>query len=378
MIVAIAVGLRFAVAGFGSNYDLDSYRIVADLVLDGENVYARTDRYNYGPVWFVILGAFEWIARLFSTPELFRLQIIALLSAVDVAVAVMVARRWGYGASAAFLLSPVAIIITGFHNQFDNLAVALGLAAVLVLDGRRDAPLGRRDMAGLGLLALSLAVKHVLIVFPLWLLLRQRTWSRRAAVVVVPYGLFGLFFVPWVDGGRAGMVDNVIRYRSYANAPFVSLFTGDVPPETLAMVVLLAAMALAAWLTRSTTLPEAFLVHLLVLVVFSPAVANQYLAIPLVAIAVWRTPWSWVWTAVATFFLVVDTDGLAVGGARSRLSTALFAEAIDDPGRYQLVIATLALAGLWMARTDRDAESGDGAPSAAASPQPAMPPVARS
>lgn len=345
-VVVAAVALRFAVAGFGSNYDLASYRIVADLVLDGENVYAGTDRYNYGPIWFVVLGAFEWTARLFSTPDLFRLQIIALLSAVDVAVAVMVARRWGGTAAAVFLLSPVGIIISGFHNQFDNVAVALGLAAVLLLDGRSEESLGRRDMAGLGLLAVSLSVKHVLVVLPVWLLVRQRTWPRRVAVVAVPYGLFGLLFAPWVGAGRAGIVDNVIGYRSYANAPFLSLFTGDIPSGIPATVLFVAAMALAAWFTRALPLPETLLVHLVVLVVFSPALANQYLAIPLVALAVWRTPWSWMWTAVATFFLAVDSDGLEVTEMQGSLSRVLFDSAKQDPGRYQLVVALLALAAL--------------------------------
>ena len=346
VVVSAAVGLRYAVALVGSNFDLESYRIVADLVLDGENVYASTDRYNYGPIWFGVLGAFEWVARVFATPELFRFQIITLLTAADLAIAAMVLRRWGPTPAAFFVLSPVSIIITGFHNQFDNLAILAGLGGVLLLDHEGDTR-GRftgRGRVGLGLLALSLVVKHLLVFVPVWLAARQATWRRRVVVMAVPWGVFGLSLLPWVAGGREGIVDNVLTYRSNANAPLLVLLTGELPPEMLASAVFVAAMLVGAVATRTLRLPEMLLVHLAVLVVFAPAIANQYLAIPLIGLVVWRTPWLWVWTCATTAFLVVDIDGFAVESLREKIPHRLYSDGLTDVARYRLVFLSLVVA----------------------------------
>ncbi len=43
------------VSSLGHTYDFDSYRLVANAITYGKNVYAWTPRYNYGPVWFNLL-----------------------------------------------------------------------------------------------------------------------------------------------------------------------------------------------------------------------------------------------------------------------------------------------------------------------------------
>ena len=55
---------RFWAGTLGHNFDFDSYRVVADLMAQGKNVYASTDRYNYGPVWFTVIHALDVLARL--------------------------------------------------------------------------------------------------------------------------------------------------------------------------------------------------------------------------------------------------------------------------------------------------------------------------
>jgi hypothetical protein len=51
-----SVALKMILATQGHNYDLDSYGIVASLVLQGKSVYANTARYNYGPLWACLLA----------------------------------------------------------------------------------------------------------------------------------------------------------------------------------------------------------------------------------------------------------------------------------------------------------------------------------
>ena len=54
LILILRVGIA---AQFTGNFDTESYLIVADAVLTGQNAYQATDRYNYSPVWsFVVAG----------------------------------------------------------------------------------------------------------------------------------------------------------------------------------------------------------------------------------------------------------------------------------------------------------------------------------
>ena len=52
LIVMAGVILRLTVMLFGHNFDFESYCIVGRLVTQFKNVYANTERYNYGPFFF--------------------------------------------------------------------------------------------------------------------------------------------------------------------------------------------------------------------------------------------------------------------------------------------------------------------------------------
>lgn len=175
---------------------------MAELQAAGENVYANTWLYNYGPPWFLLLGSFWRIASLTSSPiGLFRAEIIGLLNVVDLTLAGILYKRYGATAGLIILFSPISIIITGYHNQFDNFAVLLSLIGVLVIGDRVSGQFELHEWAGMFLLALSLGVKHVLLVFPLWLALRQETWTRRRGFLVVPGLMFLVLFGPWFGDG---------------------------------------------------------------------------------------------------------------------------------------------------------------------------------
>ena len=208
----LAVGLRLAVAGHQEGYDLASYRIVADLVHHGKNVYASTARYNYGPVWFHLLGGLRWLAQRFPDPYLaFGYAITAFLSLVDLALGALLLRRFGPGAALYFLLHPVSIIISGYHRQFGSVALLLGFLAALAFEraegedkGVGAAGLGSRRWTGLAALSASLVVKHALFAFPFWLAVRQRTRRGRLLVLFVPPAIFFASFVPYLGGGEPG------------------------------------------------------------------------------------------------------------------------------------------------------------------------------
>ncbi len=181
-VLAAGLAARFWVGRFGVNFDFDSYRIVIDLIRHGQNVYAGTTRYNYGPVWFNVLNLLDWLAR--HEIHRFRLVLTAFLSLVDAGIFWVLWQHCGKWPATFFFLNPISIIVTGMHNQFDNFAVLLGLLAVIRFGDDSENPVDARKFSALLLLGISLMTKHVLFLFPLWLAVRQRGLIQKTIVLL--------------------------------------------------------------------------------------------------------------------------------------------------------------------------------------------------
>jgi hypothetical protein len=338
----LGVAARFVLPQQGFNYDVTSFRIVGDIVASGGNVYAETERYNYGPVWFLILGALRIAASATGDPErLFRLGIVAVLTLADLAIAAMLNRRIGPRAAILFFLNPVSIVITGYHNQFDNVAIAAGLAGALLAERAAKEGGWRLTSGALALFGLSLATKHLFFVLPLWLAFRARSWREALVAAGVPILLFVASFLPFAPGGWRGIVHNVLLYRSFGNGPAARILHeagAAIPPSLL----LVAGLAAAGWLLRRRPLFESVLVYLVLLVVLSPAMANQYLAIPMASVAAALNPAYALYALSSFLILLSNSDGLASG-----LLTWLGAPGLDTRTGYDLPVALLAAGLSW-------------------------------
>jgi hypothetical protein len=341
--VLLGVALRFAAASFGSNYDFESYGIVSRIVDHGGNVYALTDRFNYAPLFAWVLGLLRWVAG--GNETVFRGLVIALLTAADLTTARILLRLRGPRVAALFFLNPVSILITGFHNQFDTIAIAAGLAAAASLSASDRAPRAR----ALGGLALSLAIKHVFFLLPLWWALRTRDARARLLYLVVPVGLFALTFLPYLPAGEAGIRTNVIEYASRENAPLLSVIAPFASASGLARLLFLVALALGGLAWRNAPPVEQALRYLLVLVCCTPAMANQYLAIAMPAIVVFWNRWFAAYTVLATAIIVASTDGLHSSVLGSRLT-----EWLASPSGYQAAACLLAIGIAWPLVRERE------------------------
>lgn len=320
------VGLvgRLGLAFWGHNEDVVSAEVVARIVLSGQSVYASMPQdghnYNYGPVWFTVLGWLkQWQGGVNSPhPESFHVLIVVLLSSVDVAIAMILVLACGVGAGCFYLLAPPTFLITGFHSQIDNFALLFGLTGWMLLSTHARRPSSGKLWASAILMGISLATKHILILFPLWLLLGGYFRDRREswAFVAVIYGLFGLSFTPWLfdDASRAGVVKNVFAYSSNDGCsllfrtmnilswtPWIDRCLGWVPLLHGEKTLWLTAMMGVGWLARRRGVRDIFSLYLMTMVAFSPAMADQYLVIPMIACAVfWRSPMAWVYVLIAT------------------------------------------------------------------------------
>ena len=364
LVAVLAVALRLTVAGFGSNYDLAAYREVAEIVHRGGNVYAETAKYNYAPAWFYLLGAFRWVAHRFADPALaFGYVVPAFLSLVDLALGALLLRRFGPGAALCFLFHPVSILITGYHRQFGSLALLLGFLSVLAFergrpedqdgwDGGLRGP-GRARWVGVGALGASLIAKHALFAFPFWMAVRQRRRRARLLVLFVPPALFLASFLPYLGGGGArGILENVFLYKARFEIPLLGAWLPAIVVEELPLVVsvlstlvFLGALVAGAWIFEREPPARALLLYTALLVAFAPGAANQYLALVVPFVAVYRNPFTALFTVVASLHLLIDRKGLHLAA----LGHWVPAAAVGFPVQVALLLAGV----VWIMKRDR-------------------------
>lgn len=346
-LLGVGVVARFAIMLRGHNFDMDSWRIVADITNHHGNVYAETYRYNYGPIWFGMLHILDRLAQLFPSPyHAFRALIVAVLTLADLGIWALLKRRFGVVAAFLFFLNPIAIIITGYHNQFDTLAIVVAMTAVL-LYGETGQPMTRRKWWALLLLGLSLATKHIFFFFPIWLALREKGWRSKLIALAVPVAVFVMSFLPFAAQGYHGIVANVLGYASFNNAPFwYAWVPQDVQLVLSAKLFFFGALLIGGLALRKKPLVESLLFYLIILTAFSPAIANQYLAIVCAAIAVYPNIFFAAYALVATFLLALSPAGLHVEKISALLPDALQAT-LNSVRAYDLPITLLAAGLFW-------------------------------
>lgn len=317
MLVSLGIFLRFAVMTFGHNFDFDSYCIVGEIAGYFRNVYAETSRYNYGPLFFCIQGFLYRLSHLSPNWEsTYRVLMVSVLTLADLGIMCFIANQYSIRKSLVFFLNPVSIIITGYHNQFDNIAVFCALLCILSYN--EEERFTKKDWLFVATLSLSLIMKHILFLFPLYILVRRKLPIKKKLVYVfVPPIIFLMSFVPFVFQNQAaldGVLNNVFFYKSFNNSPLLYYIYKliDFPME-YCIVVFGLCLSVVAYATRRKTFDEQLLLYLISMVAFSSAIANQYLVIPMAAICVLNTGvWKYIYMFLASAFLILEGDGLGL------------------------------------------------------------------
>lgn len=311
--IAIGVITRLALSLLPYNFDIESYGIVADIVDRGGNVYAETSRYNYGPVWFTTLGGLFQIAEL--TPNsiwTLRYLVAGLLTLVDVGILLILTKKHGKKVGLLFFLNPISILITGYHGQFDNIAILLAMLGIWIFGEKVEKKVTGKKLLGLMTLGLSLMTKHIFFIFPLWLAIKQKGWKMKLLCVLVPLGIFAVSFLPFISTGLDGILHNVFMYKSFDNGPFwyalaPTIITRFIPK----MVLFIVTLVILAFVFRKKNSFKSLLAYTIAIVIFSPAIANQYLAIAIPFVAVNFNALFALFTLLSTLFLTVDVSGLS-------------------------------------------------------------------
>ncbi len=316
----IGVFLRFWVSRFGYNYDFESYKIVGDLMNQGSNVYANTARYNYGPVFFYIQGLLYRISNLFGGMQesVFRKLIITVLTMVDIGIFIYLLKKYHLKFALFFFLNPISIIITGFHNQFDNIAILIMLIAIEFYNEEKS--WNWRDAVFILIFSFSLITKHIFYIFPVWILMRPNLgWKKKMVYFIAPIALFLISFLPYIgNGGLDGIINNVFGYRSSNNFPLIQNFAAQASQisihngltfSSLYFPVSILLICAVGYISRKMAIQEQLMLLTVALVAFSSAIANQYLAIPLVGLAVYSKYTKYLYSIFGLGFLLFNPNG---------------------------------------------------------------------
>jgi hypothetical protein len=360
-----AVGLRLAVSQAGYNYDLQSWDLVSKLVVEGKSVYANTFRYPYGPTGVYLLGLLRLMAgRLgMNTIQGFHLLVAAVLSMADVGLGFLLWRFFGLAESCFYVLNPVSILITGYHSQIDCLAILLGFCGWLILESSLVGRSVGKYYGSALLMGLSLSIKHVLFLFPVWVVARcyKRVWGVRKHLgyLAISYGVFfsafGLYLLRYPES-LAGIREHVFEYRGMgdyedsllvdaisAASPAVAKRAGGGGLDLYTALFIGLLLLLGLWAGRRRP-ASSFYLYLAGLTTFAPVTGDEYLVIPLLACAVFPRSWtSWLFTAVATAVLLGSPNNI---GSIPALRPVLyhFGRFTDKTGQVAMVLLLVALA----------------------------------
>ena len=300
------------------NWDLDAYREVVRTLESGGELYRDTPRYNYSPAWSIVLRGLSYASR--ATGAAFENAVGTLLLLTDLVTAWLVFRiardslgrppEAAAGAALFFFANPVSVFVTGFHLQFDNLALLFLLAAVWSASGASARP--ARNARTVVFLSASLLFKHVTYFHP-FLFVRSR---RRAGLSLlgglVPYAVFFASFLPYL-GSRGSVYERVFAYRSLAETYGASTLL-DIPgvPRWVPTALFVVAAGIGLVLFRRLDVGRASLLLFLLLLVFVPGVVQYYFVWPIALGALYGGAGYAVYTLAVSAFFLGSPDGLAL------------------------------------------------------------------
>jgi hypothetical protein len=323
LLSVISIVLKVLVAGLGGNNDLASWWDNARLMSLHGVLYAYTPFYNYGPIWAYML----WFLRIVLSHQNalditnFHIWLVVFLSLVDCGISFYIWKIYGKIPAIIFLINPISVLITGFHTQFDNFAIFVGLAGwwyYLLSQSKKGKASDINYLLAAVLLGISLSLKHVLLFFPFWILMIPDKQKRNIYYKLAFFALIYLIFF----GGFAfevlrnwdirhqvwsGIIANVFKYNSsYGHSFTLSIIRLFFPPELLGNLfawspffsrfkfIYLVVVLLYGFFAvkKFKDIKLLYPLYLLVFFAFSPNLTDQYEAIPLLAMAVFYNNWA--------------------------------------------------------------------------------------
>lgn len=314
IIVGTAIRLYLAFCFYG-NYDMESYDIVSDLVLHGQNVYNETARYNYSPIWFTILG----ILKVISSGQPFHFAVRTFLTCIDLftlLVLVSIARlqKISYEGlitvALLFYLNPVSYLISGYHGQFDNLALLFILIGIYLILTNRNKSLILILTSWLAF-STGLIIKHIVLGHYLTGInnLMKKNFYRLLALLATLL-LFLMSFFPYWATGSGGIVRNVFLYGAIPKMYGVS----SVVNLPVIKYVFIAGLFVYPFFIENRDLITQFLLVSLFFLAFTTGIGIQFFILPIAFGALRQSWWFFLYSFTASVVLLGSGVNMGLAG----------------------------------------------------------------
>jgi len=310
----------------GAGYDIESYQIVADTVLNRQDVYSNPDagsRHPYLPLQMYWLAVSRWLTERFSLPFATVVRIAPILADILIAVTLYFllmkrAPSVAFFGGMLYALNPIPIYVSAYHGQFDSIPALFILLAIYWLS-RSSWMTG--GMLGIGILVKSWPV----LAFPA-LFFGTKLWRGRLKVaflaIAIPLAGVGVYLY-FFDGSPLLIFNKALTYNwgigVWGYGYLVRLLTIALPDFNPLLGKLLlygrqitiAILAITWWFRARKQKPEAEILTILVtFIAWTHAFSIQYL-MWVVPFAVLNMDFRWLkyYTVGAFFymFLVYNT-----------------------------------------------------------------------
>ena len=351
--------------------DVHRYQRMGRHLLDVSwNPYETKRLYPYPPLWAPFEAGAEWLSRHGLGSFAIDVKLPVLFADLLIALALVAAGRAGRAPPAAawiYAVHPVSILVTGFHGQFDSIALLFVLLATGALAR------GRRDGSALFLAAAIGTKSFPVLLVPFFAFAGAASWGKALRYAFLATAPVALLLLPFAMADLPALRRELLAYSGIADFGWTGfvrgvtwLATGDLarsearvwPVASAASKVLfLAAWSALVLATRrgwlAFTPAQAGLATFVAFNVFYGALSAQYL--------LWVVPLGVLWpnralashAAAATTALVGFYLFLAQGVL---LPAPLEGTAATWAGRVWVagVFATLAVSVAWLASVIRE------------------------
>ena len=312
-LTGIGIRLFFAYHTTG-NQDMALTYIDKEFLASGSNIYVASDTFNYSPLWYWIVRCLDLISQAFPRIPFTFLER-AFTSVIDLfvfATVVEIAKLIGKSpikAGAFFFLNPISIIISGYHGQIEGFIIMFLLFALYLFLKWK----GRAFYPGWLLITVGVTIKHLIFnQILVYLAHIERSWKKILLLCLLSGTVFVASFAPYLLEGYKEILSDVIRYGGVVRTYGFGL--AGLYPKVFPFYKIFFIGLLTLWpfLTRCQSILKSSLVTILLFLTFTPGISAQQFVLPVALAALSPSFGFWLYTAVASLFLLGNIDELKI------------------------------------------------------------------